>query len=133
MKKIFRLGLLVSFVFVNFSSAFGDQNIEKTGFLTMKWCADKGMFNDCKAEVIFCGYEDCHKEKEFLVDPKKEDIVLYVHSEGKYYFTKFSKDTIRLGDLLVSSINRDGVTLQGRLLDEDTIEVDSFKAPLLVK
>lgn len=112
-------------------SAFGADQ-EKEGFLTTKWCAERGMFADCKTESVFCGYEGCYKDVEFKVDVDVKNIVLYVHDEGKYYHTKYphGKDGhgIHMGHFLESSMNRNEVTLIGKIKG-DVIEVHDFKSP----
>lgn len=100
---------------------------EKEGFLTTKWCADRGLFADCRMETIFCGYEGCYKDqKEFKTDVNAT-FVLNVHSEGKYYIAKFNHG-IELGEVLEKAINKNEVTLIGEIKG-DTIIVEDFKAP----
>lgn len=100
---------------------------EKTGFLTTKWCAEKGLFTDCRLETIFCGYEGCFKdEKEFKTDVTK-DIVLNVHDEGMYYKVEFTKH-VELGEVLEKAMNKNEVTLIGKIKG-DVISVHEFEAP----
>lgn len=108
-----------------FTTAYATE--EKEGFLTTKWCADRGLFADCRLETVFCGYEGCFKdEKEFKTDVKAT-FVLNVHSEGKYYFVEF-QEGIEIGDMLKQAINKNEVTLIGEIKN-NTIKAQSFKAP----
>lgn len=108
-----------------FTTAYATE--EKEGFLTTKWCADRGLFADCRLETVFCGYEGCFKdEKEFKTDVKAT-FVLNVHSEGKYYFVEF-QEGIEIGDVLKQAINKNEVTLIGEIKN-NTIKAQSFKAP----
>ena len=77
MKKL----LIFLAMVVLFTTAHATQ--EKEGFLTTKWCADRGLFADCRLETVFCGYEGCFKdEKEFKTDVNAT-FVLNVYSERK--------------------------------------------------
>ncbi len=108
-----------------FTTAYATE--EKEGFLTTKWCADRGLFADCRLETVFCGYEGCFKdEKEFKTDVNAT-FVLNVHSEGKYYFVEF-QEGIEIGDVLKQAINKNEVTLIGEIKN-NTIKAQSFKAP----
>lgn len=108
-----------------FTTAYATE--EKEGFLTTKWCADRGLFADCRLETVFCGYEGCFKdEKEFKTDVNAT-FVLNVHSEGKYYFVEF-QEGIEIGDVLKQAINKNEVTLIGEI-NNNTIKAQSFKAP----
>jgi hypothetical protein len=48
MKKL----LIFLAMVVLFTTAHATQ--EKEGFLTTKWCADRGLFADCRLETVFC-------------------------------------------------------------------------------
>ncbi|MFY9074453.1 hypothetical protein CRU99_08135 [Malaciobacter mytili] len=103
------------------------QEEEKSGFLTTKWCAQNGLFTDCRLETLFCGYEGCYKDqKEFKTDITAT-IVLNVHEEGKFYEIEFPKD-MELGELLEKAINRNEVTIIGEIKDNKII-ASEFKAP----
>ncbi|DAB32431.1 MAG: hypothetical protein PWQ42_480 [Sulfurospirillum sp.] len=117
MKKIFIFCIV--FLFTSFLVAD-----EKKGFLTSKWCAQNGMFSDCRLESFVCGGEDCFKDWNFQ-DGIKEELVLFVHNEGKYYDVKL--DGIQRYKL-DSAINRNEVSLIGRI-DGDKIYANDFKAP----
>ncbi|WP_456404594.1 hypothetical protein [Hydrogenimonas sp.] len=104
----------------------GSEEIEKKGFLTTKWCAENDMFKDCRLETAVCGYAGCFKTWEFG-DPIREELVLYVHDDGKYY-------RIDLGKLhrseLDEAINRNEVTVIGSYdAKNDRIVAREFKAP----
>ncbi|MFA6788262.1 MAG: hypothetical protein WC149_07985 [Arcobacteraceae bacterium] len=121
MKKI----LLVLLALLSLSVANEPQ--EKEGFLTTKWCADRGLFADCRLETVFCGYEGCFKdEKEFKTDVNTT-FVLQVHTEGKYYIVEF-QEGVKIGDVLQEAINKNEVTIMGDIKN-DTIKAHSFKAP----
>jgi hypothetical protein len=121
MKKL----LIFLAMVVLFTTAHATQ--EKEGFLTTKWCADRGLFADCRLETVFCGYEGCFKdEKEFKTDVNAT-FVLNVHSEGKYYLVEF-QEGIEMGEVLKQAINKNEVTLVGEIKN-DTIKAQSFKAP----
>lgn len=120
MKKL----LILTLVLMSFVHANQD---EKSGFLTTKWCADKGLFADCRMETVFCGYEGCHEDMvEFNTDVKGE-IVLMVHDEGKYYTTEFEHN-IEMGEVLEKAINKNEVTLMGSI-QGNHIKVSEFEAP----
>lgn len=121
MKKI----LLVLLSLLSFSIANEVQ--EKEGFLTTKWCADRGLFADCRLETVFCGYEGCFKDdKEFKTDVKTT-FVLQVHTEGKYYIVEF-QEGVKIGEVLQEAINKNEVTVIGDIKN-DIIKAHSFKAP----
>ncbi|MFA7569950.1 MAG: hypothetical protein WCY75_01730 [Sulfurimonadaceae bacterium] len=121
MKKL----LIFLAMVVLFTTAHATQ--EKEGFLTTKWCADRGLFADCRLETVFCGYEGCFKdEKEFKTDVNAT-FVLNVHSEGKYYLVEF-QEGIEMGEVLKQAINKNEVTLIGEI-NHNTIKAQSFKAP----
>lgn len=100
---------------------------EKEGFLTKKWCAENGLFADCKLEAVVCGYEGCYKDWN-PGDPKKtDDYVLYVHNEQKIYEIDIS--SLKLSEL-DEGMNRNKVTIVGDI-DESSgkIVATSMKAP----
>ncbi|QOG12408.1 hypothetical protein [Arcobacter sp. FWKO B] len=103
------------------------EEVEKVGFLTTKWCADNGMFTNCRLETVLCGYEGCLKEMDEFSTDVNGQIVLYVHSDGKAYNVKFPS-TIKLSTILKEAINKNEVTLIGELAN-GTISVSEFEAP----
>jgi hypothetical protein len=104
------------------------EEVEKEGFLTTKWCANNGMFTNCRLETVFCGYEGCLKEmKEFKTDINGE-LVLYVHSEGKSYDLKFPP-TIKMYQVLKEALNKNEVTLTGQLDPKGVLMVEEYEAP----
>lgn len=121
MKKL--LLVLATLFVVNASAS----DVEKTGFLTTKWCADRGLFTDCRLETLFCGYEGCFKdEKEFKTDVTAT-IVLNVHDDGQYYEVDFGH-RIELGEVLEKAINKNEVTIVGEFKD-GKILAHEFEAP----
>ena len=100
---------------------------EKSGFLTTKWCAERGMFADCRVETIFCGYENCHKEQKVFNNDIKGQLVLVVHDEGKNYNVNFNHN-IKMGEVLEKALNKNEVTLMGKI-EGNTILVHEFEAP----
>lgn len=119
MKKLFLISIIILFS----TTLSADES--KTGFLTSKWCAQNGLFTDCRLESIMCGYGDCFKEEE--VDAAKTgDLVVFVHDEGKYYNIKLVGGLQRYK--LDTAINRNSVEIIGRV-EGDTIFASSFKAP----
>lgn len=117
--------LLLAGVLLTLSLAQAAQ--EKEGFLTTKWCADRGLFTDCRMETIFCGYEGCYKDQKEFNTNVNATFVLNVHSEGKYYLVEFSEG-IELGEILEKAINKNEVTLIGEI-EGNTIKVEDFEAP----
>ncbi len=123
MKKVLMFALSAAFAAALFGSS---EEIEKKGFLTTKWCAENDMFKDCRLETAVCGYGGCFKNWEFG-DPIKEELVLYVHDDGKYY--RVSLDKISRSEL-DEAINRNEVTIIGSFDEkENTIHAIEFKAP----
>lgn len=105
-------------------SLFAEGEVEKKGFLTTKWCAERGYFADCRLESVVCGSGDCFKTWEFG-DSVKEELVLFVHEEGKIYSIDYSKiERYKLDEPL----NVNGVTIIG-ILKENTIVASGYKAP----
>lgn len=127
MKKIaFVLSFAALFAFASDAPAQkqGKGGDEKKGFLTSKWCAQQGYFKDCRLESFVCGGGDCFKDWNFG-DNEKEELVLFVHDEGKIY-------DVKLDGLprykLDGALNSDGVTMIGSI-EGATIKVNDFKAP----
>ncbi len=125
MKKIWIAMATLLFALSAIASSESEE-IEKKGFLTTKWCAENDMFKDCRLETAVCGYGGCFKTWEFG-DPISEELVLYVHDDGKYY-------RIDLGKLhrseLDEAINRNEVTVIGSYdAKNDRIVAREFKAP----
>jgi hypothetical protein len=109
------------------SSADANSTFEKKGFLTTKWCAEQGMFADCRMESIVCGEGECNQKWEFG-DKEKMELVLLTHDELKYYNIDTSK--IDLSKAIEEGINKNEVTIKGDF-DEgaNTIVATSFEAP----
>ena len=103
------------------------EEVEKVGFLTTKWCADRGLFADCRMETVFCNAGNCHKnEKNFTTDVNGK-LVLFIHDEAKAYKLEFN-DGFAMGEMLEKAMNKNEVTIAGNL-NGDTITVKSFEAP----
>jgi len=94
------------------------KHFRKKGFLTTKWCADRGLFVDCKLETLVCQKEECFREWEYG-QPTDTQIVLYVHDDLQYYYIKPSK-RFRLSKLIESAMSRDGVTIIGKYIPKST-------------
>jgi hypothetical protein len=103
------------------------EDIEKEGFLTTQWCADRGMFADCRLETLFCKYEECYRDEKKFSTEINAQIVLQVHDEGKYYPVNFTHK-VHLGEVLETAINRNEVTIIGKIKD-GVIAATDFKAP----
>ncbi|RUM43696.1 MAG: hypothetical protein DSY46_07645 [Hydrogenimonas sp.] len=123
MKKL--AGIALGMMLAVAASA-SSEGFEKKGFLTTKWCVANDMFKDCRLETVVCGYEGCNKNWEFG-DPMKEELVLYVHDDGKYY--KVDLGHIERSEL-DEAVNRNEVTLIGSYDEKaNIIHVKEFKAP----
>lgn len=109
------------------ANANESEGIKKEGFLTTKWCAERGYFKDCRLESHVCGEGGCFKNWDFG-DPVKEELVLFVHDEGKYYNIKLSDKIARYE--LDEAVSRNKVTVSGDY-DEatNTITAQEYKAP----
>ncbi len=104
------------------------KEVAMEGFMTTEWCAEQGMFRDCRMESIVCGEGGCYKHWE-VGDKEKMNLVLYVHNDMKAYKIKPSKE-FNIAEFLETSINRNAVTIKGSY-DEasNTIYATSFEAP----
>lgn len=122
MKKSLILAGLLALSSVGFA-----EEIEKVGFLTTKWCADKGLFADCRMETVFCKEGQCFKKDDVFNTDVKGEFVLFVHDEGKYY-ELIMPAGFQLGEILEKGINKNEVTITGELIG-NKIEVKSFEAP----
>jgi hypothetical protein len=102
---------------------------EKKGFMTTKWCAEQGMFRDCRLETVVCGEEGCNRTWNFG-DKEKMNLVLFVHDEGKSYDIHLNHDKLHAAHLIEEAINRNEVTIKGKV-DENSnfIYADSYDAP----
>ena len=100
---------------------------EKEGFLTTKWCAEQGLFKDCRLESYFCGEGNCFQKWE-PGEPETEELVLFVHDEGKYYNIKLASNLPRYE--LDEASNRNKVKMIGKI-DEatNTIYAQEMKSP----
>jgi len=118
MKKILLIGSLL------FASFLGAEEVK--GFLTTKYCADKGLFADCRTETAMCGYDGCHKDWNFGDKPKIE-YVLFIHNKPMYY--KLELDGVKLA-ALDSGFARNDVTIIGEVdHDKKVIKAKDMKAP----
>lgn len=105
-----------------------ESSFEKQGFLTTKWCADQGLFVDCRLESIVCGEGGCFRKWEFG-DKMVTQLVLYVHDDLQYYNIEPAED-FRMAELIETSINKNLVTIKGRYdAKTNTITASEFKAP----
>lgn len=104
------------------------QSVEKVGFLTTKWCLNKGLLADCRMETIFCKEGECYKKQnEFTTDVNAE-LVLFIHDDGKAYDLELTPG-LQLGELLEKAINKNEVTVRGELIGNDKIKVIEYEAP----
>lgn len=111
------------------ASAEANFTVEKQGFLTTKWCAEQGMFADCRMESIVCGEGECNQKWEFG-DKEKMELVLYVHDDLKYYELDIAKLGHEVPELLETAINRDQVIIKGDFGDGNkSIVATAFEAP----
>lgn len=109
------------------ASADANATFEKKGFLTTKWCAEQGMFADCRMESIVCGEGECNQKWEFG-DKEKMELVLFVHDDMKYYNVDASK--VDVAHMIEEAINKNEVIVKGNL-DEgaNTIKATAYEAP----
>jgi|GEM_PF-318213 hypothetical protein len=105
-----------------------EELFEKQGFLTTKWCADQGMFIDCRLESVVCGEGGCYRNWEFG-DAMNTELVIFVHKDLQYY--KISPGTnISMAEVIEKGINKDQVTIIGKYdAASNTIVASEFKAP----
>ncbi len=128
--------LILATLFLTIISVNGADEANKTleqdgnkteGFLTTKWCADRAYFQDCRLESYFCGEGNCFKNWEFG-QPEKEELVLFVHDEGKYYNIKLTDKVKRYE--IDKVMNRNQVSIFGELNKAtNTISAIGIKAP----
>jgi hypothetical protein len=105
-----------------------DASFRKQGFLTTKWCAEQGLFADCRLESIVCGEGDCFQNWEFG-DKMKTQLVIYVHDDLQYYNIK-PTEQLQMGELIEKGINRNLVTIIGKYdAKTNTIIATGFEAP----
>jgi hypothetical protein len=124
MKKLLMTAIALGFAVAAMAS--GGETFEKKGFLTTKWCVENDLFKDCRLETAVCGYEGCYEKWEFG-DPIREEMVLYVHDDGKYY--KVDLGHIERSEL-DEAMNRNEVSLIGTYdAKRNVIHVKEFKAP----
>jgi len=101
------------------------KHFKKKGFLTTKWCADRGLFVDCRLETLACQSGECFREWQYG-EAISTQLVLYVHDELQYYYIKPSKK-FRFSKLIESAMSRDGVTIIGKYVPKSaTIIVNDF-------
>jgi hypothetical protein len=110
------------------ASTNATKELEIEGFLTTQWCAEQGMFRDCRMESIVCGEGECYKKWEFG-DKEKMQLVLYVHNDMKAYKIQPSGE-FHVAEFLETSINRNAVTVKGNFDEHSNIlYATSFEAP----
>jgi len=118
----------VSTVPPSHTTPLATQSFEKKGFLTTKWCAEQGMFTDCKLETVVCGEGGCYKNWEFG-DKEKLELVVFVHDEGKYY-NIFPKEGFHVAEAIELGLSRNEVTIKGSFdKSKNMILATSFDAP----
>jgi hypothetical protein len=105
-----------------------EELFEKQGFLTTKWCADQGLFMDCRLESVVCGEGGCFRNWEFG-DAMRTELVVYVHADLQYY--KISPvASLSMAEVIEKGINKDQVTIIGTYDQKNnTIIASEFKAP----
>ncbi|MEA3418733.1 MAG: hypothetical protein U9Q90_04975 [Campylobacterota bacterium] len=105
-----------------------EATFEKEGFLTTKWCAEQGLFVDCRMESIVCGEGGCFQNWEFG-DKMKTELVVFVHDDLQYYQIK-PTEHFEMAELIETGINRNLVTIKGKYdAKTNTILATEFKAP----
>ncbi|MBN2823769.1 MAG: hypothetical protein JXQ76_00475 [Campylobacterales bacterium] len=103
-------------------------SFEKQGFLTTKWCAQQGMFTDCRLETVVCGEGGCFKKWEFG-DKETLELVIFVHDEGKYYEIS-PQEGLHVSELIEEGLSRNEVTIKGSYdKSKNIILATSFDAP----
>jgi hypothetical protein len=129
-KLLLSLSLMSAFFITGCASsnaAHSEAKGEVSGFLTTKWCAENGMFKDCRLESVVCGEGDCFKNWEWG-DDYKMNLVLFVHNDGIYDLHIDHHSGVHMSHLIEEGINRDNVTIMGHI-DGHEIEVTGYKAP----
>jgi len=105
-----------------------EATFSKQGFLTTKWCAEQGLFADCRLESIVCGEGECYQKWEFG-DPVKTELVIFVHDELQYYNISPGKG-VNMAEMIEEGINKNLVTIEGTYDSKtNTIAATTFKAP----
>lgn len=105
-----------------------EATFSKEGFLTTKWCADQGLFADCRLESIVCGEGGCFQNWEFG-DKMKTELVIYVHDDLQYYKI-VPTASISMAQVIEKGINRNLVTIAGSYDSKtNTITATEFKSP----
>jgi hypothetical protein len=103
-------------------------SFEKKGFLTTKWCAQQGMFTDCKLETVVCGEGGCFKKWNFG-DKETLELVIFVHDEGKYYSIA-PQEGVHVAEMIEEGLSRNDVTIRGSYdKNQNVILANSFEAP----
>lgn len=105
-----------------------DASFQKQGFITTKWCAEQGLFADCRLESIVCGEGGCFMNWEFG-DKMKTELVVYVLDDLQYYKIQ-PTGNFSMSELIEKGMAKDLVTIIGKY-DEKTnaIIASEFKAP----
>ena len=102
MKKLLLVFLLAV------SSLFATAGTVKKGFLTTKTCADQGTFVDCNLQSY-----------------KTDDLVLFVHEEGKYYKVQ-AKDAMIVARL-DKAFSRNDIELHANHTTTNTLHVNKVE------
>jgi hypothetical protein len=129
-KLLLSLSLMSAFFISGCASSHGPSTgttEERTGFLTTKWCAERGMFKDCRLESVVCGEGDCFKKWEWG-EPYKMNLVLFVHNDGIYDLSIDHHSGVHVSHLIEEGINRNEVTIKGHV-DGHSINVTGYDAP----
>ena len=108
------------------SKKIADTLFEKRGFLVTKWCAEQGLFADCRLESLVCGEGGCYKKWEFGKKITRE-LVLYVHRDLQYYHIKPSKD-FDMDALIEQGFAKNLVVIKGEYSEKsNTITAVAFE------
>ena len=102
MKKLLLVFLLAV------SSLLASPSTVKKGFLTTKTCAEQGTFVDCNLESY-----------------NTNDLVLFVHEEGKYYKVKAKE--AKVVARLDKALSRNNITLHTSNSSNDTLQVNKVE------
>jgi len=105
-----------------------DASFEKRGFLVTRWCADQGLFVDCRLESLVCGSGGCFRHWEFGKKVKRE-LVLYVHDDLQYYGIK-PAEGFSMGELIDKAFAKNLVTIRGKYEKQtNSIVAITFELP----
>jgi hypothetical protein len=125
-----KLTMLFISTILSLSFLHADEGEEggKEGFLTSKWCVENDYFKDCRLETFMCGEGECYKKWE-IGEKETEELVLYVHDEGKYYNIELGEN-LKRHELDHLAINKNKVKIIGEYdAERNLIVATEFKAP----